>query len=207
MLPGAWIAHLAKQHLMTPMTLMQNAGKSVSGTINSNFGHWLSLIFSALVHIVMLNNITVCHFFLAKCNHYGFWDICKKLLFDHYVSFLVLNSGHIFLRIKNPNDWFVQATLRNNYTNFHWILPSSFRGEDFWKNVNDDDNDGCQVMAIAHMAHTARWAKKVHVITKICWLVWEWVICYKYIATNHERTHLIWSHILILNQIVNTSDH
>ena len=43
---------------------------------------------------------------------------------------------------------------------FHW--SSTFRGEDFWKSLRrtTDDDDGRQVMAIAHMTLWVRWAKK-----------------------------------------------
>jgi hypothetical protein len=42
---------------------------------------------------------------------------------------------------------------------FHW--SSTFRGEDFWKSLRrtTDDDDGRQVMAIAHMTLWVRWAK------------------------------------------------
>jgi len=43
---------------------------------------------------------------------------------------------------------------------FHW--SSTFRGEDFLKQLRrtTDDDDGRQVMAIAHMTLWVRWAKK-----------------------------------------------
>jgi hypothetical protein len=43
---------------------------------------------------------------------------------------------------------------------FHW--SSTFRGEDFLKSLRrtTDDDDGRQVMAIAHMTLWVRWAKK-----------------------------------------------
>ena len=44
----------------------------------------------------------------------------------------------------------MQDTQRNIHTKFGFNWSSSVRGEEFWKNVNDDD--GRQVMAIAHMA-------------------------------------------------------
>jgi predicted phosphatase len=42
---------------------------------------------------------------------------------------------------------------------FHW--SSTFRGEDFWKSLRrtTDDDNGRQVMAIAHMTLWVRWAK------------------------------------------------
>jgi hypothetical protein len=42
---------------------------------------------------------------------------------------------------------------------FHW--SSTFRGEDFWKSLRrtTDDDDGRQVMAIAHMTLWVRWAQ------------------------------------------------
>jgi hypothetical protein len=41
---------------------------------------------------------------------------------------------------------------------FHWSC--TFRGEDFWKSLRrtTDDDDGRQVMAIAHMTLWVRWA-------------------------------------------------
>ena len=45
----------------------------------------------------------------------------------------------------------MQDTPRNIYIKFGSNQSSSFREEEFYTIVNDDD-DGCQVMAIAHMA-------------------------------------------------------
>ena len=42
----------------------------------------------------------------------------------------------------------MQNNLRNFHTKFSFYLSSSFRGEEFLKIVNDDD-DGRQMMAIA----------------------------------------------------------
>ena len=44
----------------------------------------------------------------------------------------------------------MQDTPRNIHTKFGSNYSSSFWGEEFWKIVNNDD--GRQVMAIAHMA-------------------------------------------------------
>ena len=43
------------------------------------------------------------------------------------------NNGHVFSWIKNPNNHFVQNTLRNNHAKFKTCQSSSFRGEDFFK--------------------------------------------------------------------------
>jgi hypothetical protein len=44
---------------------------------------------------------------------------------------------------------------------FHW--SSTFRGEDFWKSLRrtTDDDDGRQVMRIAHMTLWVRWANNI----------------------------------------------
>ena len=60
------------------------------------------------------------------------------------------NSGHVFWQIKNLYISSMQETLGNIHTKFgfNWLI--SVRGEEFWKIVNDDN--GRQVIAIAHMA-------------------------------------------------------
>ena len=67
--------------------------------------------------------------------------------------------GHVFQRIKNstlvlhkiPKGTFIPSLVE--------IWPSCFREEEFWKVVHDDD--GCQVLTIAHLALRASWAEKL----------------------------------------------
>ncbi len=60
------------------------------------------------------------------------------------------NGGHVFRRIENSLSNFVHKTLRNNHAKFQNIWFSSFRGEDVWKSLRTDDDDGRKVIAIAH---------------------------------------------------------
>ena len=59
------------------------------------------------------------------------------------------NDRHVFRRNKNPHISSMQDNPRNIHTKFGFNWSSSVGGEDFWKIVNDD---GRQVMSIAHMA-------------------------------------------------------
>ena len=59
---------------------------------------------------------------------------------------------------------FVQDTLRNISAKFHIIPLSSFRGEDFEK-LTDNDDDRRKVMAIAYMAYgqvSKKWEQIFH---------------------------------------------
>ena len=60
------------------------------------------------------------------------------------------NGSHVFQWIKNPHLSSMQNTPRNTHTKFGSNWSSGIRENEFWKIVNDDD--GHQVMAIAHMA-------------------------------------------------------
>ena len=62
------------------------------------------------------------------------------------------NGGHIFQRTLNPHKISMQDTPRNIHTKFNSNWSSSFSEEEFWKIVNDDDDDGHQVMTIVQMA-------------------------------------------------------
>ena len=73
-----------------------------------------------------------------------------KMLLDPYVLFLA-TAAMYFHGSKIANGHFVQDALRNNHVKFHLILPSSFRGEYFWKKLTTTDDDGRNVMTIAHL--------------------------------------------------------
>ena len=83
---------------------------------------------------------------MAKPN--GFEDICEKKKNN---SMNLCNSGRVFRRIKNPHFNSMQDIQRNIRTKSDSSWASGVREEEFWKIANDDD-DGRQVMAIAHMA-------------------------------------------------------
>ena len=78
-----------------------------------------------------------------------------KLLSDPSVLFLVMAA--IFF--ENPFLSSKQDTQKNIYTKFGSYWSSSVGGEKLWKLLMmTDDNDGCQVMAIAqkkyHTGHS-----------------------------------------------------
>ena len=87
------------------------------------------------------------------------WDICgKKLQSDPY--FLFLKTAALFfdgsqiaapVLCRMPHGTFISSLVL--------FGPVVVRGEVLKKNVNDDGKNR-QVMAIAHMAQTVRWAKK-----------------------------------------------
>ena len=49
-------------------------------------------------------------------------------------------SSHVVQRFQNGNRNFVQDTLRINYAKFHLNPFSSFRGENVWKIINDNND-------------------------------------------------------------------
>ena len=57
------------------------------------------------------------------------WPLCS----------IFSNDGHVFQRIKNPHISSMHDTPRNIHTKFGSNWSSSFRGEEFWKIVNDED--------------------------------------------------------------------
>jgi hypothetical protein len=73
------------------------------------------------------------------------------------------NSGHVDWCTASPDTILKLDTLLMIQTKFGFNWSSSFR-EDLWKSLQrtTDDDDRCQVMAIAHLAFWARWAKKGH---------------------------------------------
>ena len=84
---------------------------------------------------------------LAKPN--SFWDICKKLLSDPYVLFLVM-AAIFFKGTKIPS--LVLCRIPQGTFIPSWVSIGQVVSEEksFEKNVNNDDRH--QVMAIAHMA-------------------------------------------------------
>ena len=84
----------------------------------------------------------------------------------HYIF---SNSGHVGWYTASPGTALKLHTLVMIPTNFGFHWSSTFRGEDFWKSLRrtTDDDDGRQVMAIAHMTLWVRWAKKVNIIIRI----------------------------------------
>ena len=82
------------------------------------------------------------------------------MIFDTYANNYCLtlysifsNSGHDFRRIKNPHTSSVHNTPRNIHLEFGSNWSSSVRGEEFWKIIlTIRDDDGYQMMEIAHMA-------------------------------------------------------
>ena len=73
------------------------------------------------------------------------------------------NSGHVGWCTASPDTILKLDTLVMIQTKFGFHWSSTFRGEDFWKSLRrtTNDDDGRQVMRIAHMTLWVRWAKKV----------------------------------------------
>ena len=71
------------------------------------------------------------------------------------------HSGHVVWCTASSDTILKLDTLVMVQTKFGFNWSSSFRGEYFWKSLRrtTDDDDGRQVMAIAH----ARWAKKAKI--------------------------------------------
>ena len=80
---------------------------------------------------------------------------------DFTICSIFSNSGHVGWCTASPDTILELDTLVMIQTKigFHW--SSTFRGEDFWKFLRrtTDDDDGRQVMAIAHLNLWVRWAK------------------------------------------------
>jgi hypothetical protein len=79
---------------------------------------------------------------------------------------------------------------------FHW--SSTFRGEDFWKSLRrtTDDDDGRQVMAIAHLTLTlwVRWAKKGKEINIFKSLARSNIFSTK---SEEQEVNLVWPNLCI----------
>ena len=71
------------------------------------------------------------------------------------------NSGHVGWCTASPDTILKLDTIVIILTKFGFHWSSTFRGEDFWKSLRQtmDDDDGRQVMAIAHVTLQVRWAK------------------------------------------------
>ena len=72
---------------------------------------------------------------------------------------IFINSGHVGWCTASPDTILKLDTLVMIQTKFGFHLSSTFRGEDFWKSLRrtTDDDDGRQVIAIAHMTLWVRW--------------------------------------------------
>ena len=72
------------------------------------------------------------------------------------------NSGHVGWCTATPDTILKLDTLVMIQTKFGFHWSSTLRGEDFWKSLRrtTDDDDGRQVMAIAHLTLWVRWAIK-----------------------------------------------
>ena len=106
------------------------------------------MCWSFLPHVRFLILLTVFELLPKTCN----FTLCS----------IFSNSGHVGWCTASPDTILKLDTLVMIQTKcgFHW--SSTFRGEDFWKSLRrtTDDDDGRQVMGIAHMTLWVRWAKK-----------------------------------------------
>jgi hypothetical protein len=77
------------------------------------------------------------------------------------ICFIFNNSDHVGWCTASPDTILKLDTLVMIQTKFGFHWSSTFRGEDFWKCLRrtTDDDDGRQVMAIAHLTLWVRWAK------------------------------------------------
>ena len=106
-------------------------------------------------HVRFLTLLTVFELLPKTCN----FTICS----------IFRNSGHICWCMASADTILKLHTLVMIQTKFGFHWSRTFRGEDFWKSLRrtTDDDDGRQVMAIAHMTLWVRWAKKVNIIIRI----------------------------------------
>jgi hypothetical protein len=106
------------------------------------------MCWSFLPHVRFLILLTVFELLPKTCN----FTICS----------IFSNSGHVGWCTASPDTILKLDTLVMIQTKFGFHWSSTFRGEDFWKSLRrtTDDDDGRQVMAIAHMTLWVRWAKK-----------------------------------------------
>ena len=88
------------------------------------------------------------------------------------ICYIFSNSGHIDWCTASLDIILKLKTLVMIQIKFGSNWSSSFRGEDIWKSLRrTTDDDGRQVMAIAHMTLWARWATKILVeIIAQCYL-------------------------------------
>ena len=112
------------------------------------------MCWSFLPHVRFLILLTVFEILPKTCN----FTICS----------IFSNSGHVGWCTASPDTILKLDTLVMIQTKFGFHWSSTFRGEDFWKSLRrttddgrtTDDDDGRQVMRIAHMTLWVRWAKK-----------------------------------------------
>ena len=111
------------------------------------------MCWSFLPHVRFLILLTVFEILPKTCN----FTICS----------IFSNSGHVGWCTASPDTILKLDTLVMIQTKFGFHWSSTFRGEDFWKSLRrttddgrtTDDDDGRQVMRIAHMTLWVRWAK------------------------------------------------
>ena len=118
------------------------------------------MCWSFLPHVRFLILLTVFELLPKTCN----FTICS----------IFSNSGHVGWCTASPDTILKLDTLVMIQTKFGFYWSSTFRGEDFWKSLRrttdgrrtTDDDDGRQVMRIAHMTLWVRWAnnKNMHQI-------------------------------------------
>ena len=105
------------------------------------------MCWSFLPHLRFLILLTVFELLPKTCN----FTICS----------IFSNSGHVGWCTASPDIILKLDTLVMIQTKFGFHWSSTFRGEDFWKSLRrtTDEDDGRQVMAIAHLTLWVRWAK------------------------------------------------
>ena len=107
------------------------------------------MCWSFLPHVRFLILLTVFELLPKTCN----FTICS----------IFSNSGHVGWCTASPDTILKLDTLVMIQTKFGFHWSSTFRGEDFWKSLRHttDNDNGRQVMAIAHMTLWVRWAKNM----------------------------------------------
>ena len=107
------------------------------------------MCWSFLPHFTFLILLTVFELLPKTCN----FTICS----------IFSNSGHVGWCTASPDTILKLDTLVMIQTKFGFHWSSTFRGEDFWKSLRrtTDDDDGRQVMRIAHVTLWVRWAKNI----------------------------------------------
>ena len=84
------------------------------------------------------------------------------------------NSGHVGWCTASRDTILKLDTLVMIQTKFGFHWSSTFRWEIFWKSLRrtTDDDDGHQVMAIAHLTLWVRWAKNDVANDRVGWIIW-----------------------------------
>jgi hypothetical protein len=107
------------------------------------------MCWSFLPHVRFLILLTVFELLPKTCN------------FTIHVCSIFSNNGHVGWCTASPDTILKLDTLVMIQTKFGFHWTSTFRGEDFWKSLRSTtDDDGRQVMAIAHLTLWVRWANK-----------------------------------------------